>query len=448
PDVALTKTAVPAAGDAGDEITFRVEVTNQPLTVGGEDRSASAFDLVITDILDDPDLVFVEGSVVLSGDAAGAASIVLGDDPGETTIEVTLDELATGETLVIEYRAIIPDDVVLGETLTNTADARFDSLPFDDDPAERDGTVSDTAEVAVAAPELSKRILSTSFAETSGNDLAIGETVVFEIEAVIPEGEAPIIIEDRLPTRPGVLSFVSAEVTGIGSDLLASSALAVGATAVPVGGVIRFDFGTLENLPDGDTLDESITIEVTALVEDLPENTGGDRAVNRASLVFGLGPDDVVTARRRVDIVEPEIAIDKTAPAGPADSGDVLDYSFEVTNTGGAPAFDLVVSDLLDDPGLDLVAGSIIVSDPAAVVTPSGDGFTVTLDQFDDGATLSVTYQVTVAEGVVFTTTLPNTATVERFDTNPSDDPAAPARTTVFDPFNPDPDLVDTEEVP
>ncbi|MEM9063602.1 MAG: isopeptide-forming domain-containing fimbrial protein [Pseudomonadota bacterium] len=447
-NVTLEKTADPTTADGDDEITFRVEVTNDPLIVDGANRSASAFDLVLTDLVDDPDLIFVEGSVSLSGDASGDAVIVSGDDLGESTIEITLDELTTGDSLIVEYRATVASDVQLGEVLVNTADLTYDSLPTDDDPNERDYDLSDEAEIAVDAPQLSKTVFSTSLTETTGTDVAIGETVVFELVATIPEGTGEIVISDTLPTVPGVLSFVSAEVTDIGEDLLASSALAVGATAAPVGGVISFDFGLIENAPDADTLEETITIQVTALVEDLPQNESGDTLVNAAVLSFGPDADDTVTAEASIDIVEPTITIDKTAPAGPVDAGDVVDYQIDVENAGPGPAFDLVISDLLADAGLALVPGTVAASDAGATITPVGDGFTVESDFLGIGDTLTITYQAEVQDAALFNSAVPNTATVEQFDTNPSDDPTDDGRTTEFDPDDPDPDLFDTEEVP
>ena len=62
-------------------------------------------------------------------------------------------------------------------------------LPTDDDPNERDYNLSDDAQVALTTPELEKNIRSTDFAETTGDELAIGEIVVFEIIATIPEGQ-------------------------------------------------------------------------------------------------------------------------------------------------------------------------------------------------------------------------------------------------------------------
>ncbi|MEO1495194.1 MAG: hypothetical protein AAFV19_23875, partial [Pseudomonadota bacterium] len=447
PNVDIEKTVDPAIVDAGDTVTFRVEVQNDPLLVRGQDRSASAFDLVLTDLISDPDLIFQTGSVVLSGTAAADAVISLGNGAGDTTIEVLLEELGTNETLIIEYQAIVPDGVAAGDELLNTADLTFDSLPFDDDQNERDFSVSDDAVTLTRAPELEKSVVATSFDETDGTDLGIGEEVTFLIVATIPEGTGPIAISDTLPTAPGVLTFLSATVTDIGDDLIGSSALAIGATAVPVGGTITFDFGDLENVPDGNDDEEQIFIEVIARVDDLPDNTSGDTLVNTATLTFGDDSDDTVNATASVDVVEPGISIDKVAPDGPFDAGDVVDYQLQIVNDGTGPAFDMAIADLLEDTGLVLVPGSVTASDGTAVITELASGFRVAIDQLSPATTLVIDYQAVVQDSAAFNSALTNTATVERFDSNPSDDPNDETRDTVFDPGDPDAALTDTEEV-
>ncbi|MEM7213029.1 MAG: isopeptide-forming domain-containing fimbrial protein, partial [Pseudomonadota bacterium] len=383
----------------------------------------------------------------ISGSAAANATINLGNGGGDTTIEIVLDELATGDTLIIEYRATIPDDVAPGLELINTADLTYDSLPTDDDPNERDYSISDDAETLTRAPELTKTIIDTTFDETVGNDLAIGEEVTFEIRALIPEGTAPITITDTLPTTPGTLTFLSAVVTEIGTDIAGSSALPVGATASPVGGVISFDFGTIINMPDSDDLGEEIVIQVTARVEDLPANESGDILTNQAQIIFGPNADDTVNAEASVHIVEPDLSIAKSGPAGPVDAGDRLTYMLEIQNSGTGPAYDIQISDLLEDPALVLVAGSVSVSDGTAIVTAVGDGFQVNADALLSGGTLTITFEADVRDAVLFNSSVANTATIDQYDSNPSDDPADESRGIVFDPGNPDPNLTDDAEV-
>ncbi|MGB0927580.1 MAG: beta strand repeat-containing protein, partial [Pikeienuella sp.] len=447
-DLSIEKTVDPVVADAGDTVTFRVEIENDVLRVNGADRSASAFDLVLTDLIDDPDLLFQAGTVVLNGDAAGAAVIDLGNGGGDTTIQITLDELAAGDNLIIEYQAIVADDASLGDDLVNTAAVTYDSLPTDDDPNERDYSLSDDAQVALTAPDLEKNIRSTDFVETVGDELAIGEIVVFEIIATIPEGSAPIIISDTLPTTPGTLTFISAVIEDIGDDLEATSALNEGDTAVPVGGVISFDFGTLENAPDADDLGETITILVTARVDDIADNADGDVLVNSATLSFSPDPADIITDTASVTIVEPSLAIDKTAPAGPVDAGDIVPFQLDIVNSGTGPAFDIDVSDFLTDAGLVLVPGSVVTNDAGAVIAEIDDGFRVTVDTLDAGATLTITYNATVQDVLLFNTEVNNTATIERFDSNPGDDAGDETRAVVFDPLNPDNDLTDSETIP
>ena len=106
-NVSIDKSVIPTIVDGGDQVRYRVEITNDQLIVNNNNRSADAFDLVLTDIINDPDLTLVPGSVVLSGAAAGSATVSIGNGPGDTTIEVLLDQLNTQDNLIIEYDATV-----------------------------------------------------------------------------------------------------------------------------------------------------------------------------------------------------------------------------------------------------------------------------------------------------------------------------------------------------
>ena len=67
----------------------------------------------------------------------------------------------------------------------------------------------------MTAPQIDKSVVASSLAQTGTSqfnplltDLAIGETVTFEVVVTLQEGQAPIVITDNLPTTTGILSFI------------------------------------------------------------------------------------------------------------------------------------------------------------------------------------------------------------------------------------------------
>lgn len=154
---------------------------------------------------------------------------------------------------------------------------------------------------------------------------------------------------------------------------------------------IDLDGDPIPFLAAGDTDDTTYSATYDVTIADL--NAG--EIVNQAN-VTGTGPfgtvveDDSGTATDN-DLpqitaleAEPSIALikvaDATAVQDPAQVGDIISYSFTITNTGNVTLTDVSLDDLLD--GIVLVGGPTITLDPLEVDT---DTFTATyaLDQDD-----------------------------------------------------------------
>lgn len=428
PSVTIDKAAGPEFVEGDNTATFTLTVT----AADGQFNS-SAYDLQVIDLVDDPDLTLDAGSVVLSG-ASGNATVTTGNTAGDTTILVDVTQLDPGEVLTITYTATVSPAPLVGDQLVNEADLTYDSTPIDDNPFERDYEAEADAFVTVREPDITKTVIDTSFDETQETptvELNIGEEVTFELVATIPEGRAPIIITDSLPTTPGILTFVSAEVTAVGGNLT-GALLSVGDSGVQSGSDIVFDFGTITNTPDGmqDALD-IIRIEVTAIVSQDPSTASGDVLTNTATLDYGLGE---VEDTADVTVTEPILTIEKTGAPLTGDAGDVVDYTLVIEHDGAStgPAYDLVIADPLIASFLTLNDGTVTatidgVAIPAAqIVTGNGAGDTairIEVPLLDQGQALEITYSGTLTQAVTYDQSLTNTATAD-YDSNPSDDPA------------------------
>ena len=435
PGPLIDKRADRTTADGGDTVTYTLTVTNP---VVGE-VSAPLFDLNIRDIFNDPDLSLVVGSVALGGSAAGRASILIGNGPTDQSIRVFIARLDPGETLVITYQGRISDMVESGRAVLNTAIAQGDSAPGDV-PGQRSYSVQDTETVRIAAPALSKIVFSTSLADTGsgqGNptrpDLAFGEEVTFRLTARFAEGTTfNATLTDLLPLGL-VLEARSASILSVGANITAPGAV-VGAPGL-IGDrngngfddTVTFVLGDVFNRPDGVVNDADVIVfEVTARLRGDLGAAAGVVLTNSGSLAFrSEGFDRAVTAQAAIETVLPRLVIEKLADRLTADGGDIVTYTVRLRDLEGsfsAPAYDITLSDLFEDPDLTLVPGSVTVSGvPATILEGNGSGdsvIRVAIDRILPGQTLTLTYQARIEDSVIAGSRADNVARFES-DTHP-----------------------------
>ncbi|WP_058124018.1 isopeptide-forming domain-containing fimbrial protein [Thalassobacter stenotrophicus] len=431
PQLTIDKTAPNNGVRAGQTVTYTIEVDN-PVQA----HDAPAYDLVLTDLLD-PSIDLVVGSVTVTGGTG--TTIVTGNTSSDATLKITADMLDVGETLTISYQAVVNSSIEAGTVIDNTASLTFDSLPDDNASDERDYAISDDASVISKKPTANKSVSATSNPDTSGRNLAISETVTYDIVITLPEGtNSDSSLRDILPTSPGTLDLISAEVISIGSNI-SGSALSAGATGTVNGNIIDFDFGDLINATDmvQDTRDE-ILVRVVAQLNDVTGNDAGDRLTNKAKF---MTDQTVVWNSEHIWIVEPDMQIEKSTDVAEADAGDTVVYTITATNAGGAPAYDIIIDDGITDPNLEFsspYASSIRIMDGNTDVTPTGadapshvfptpsDGLQAVIPVLMPGQSIEITYEMVVKEGVAFASSIDNTATVTRYDSDRAGDTTDP----------------------
>src|SRR5699024_2657203 len=239
------------------------------------------------------------------------------------------------------------------------------------DTGERDGSGSGmntyaaghSATVTIDSVVVSKVISGTSeLATGSGehrpgiDDLAIGESATFDITVTIPHGTTPqVVITDTVPFTNGIVRLDSASVTATGANLapanpnpapvISDSQLGDG-----IDDTAQFDFGQVVNNGSGALgADDQLVIEVTATLIDDTANTNahGGELSNNVLVQFGPGLDASPSAP--MDVVEPQLTIDKFGGITGGDAGDVVTYTVEIKHAAGstADAHDLVFDDPL-----------------------------------------------------------------------------------------------------
>lgn len=440
PTLQVIKSATPATGEAGDVVTFTIDVSHSGVS------NAGAFDVDLEDLIP-ADTTYVAASVMHTGGLAPAALMFTG-----TAITASWPTFPLATTSQIQFQVTLDATIVPGATVTNTAAIQWTSLPGDvttpqsafntistertGDPADPGGAANDyndtdPADVLIFDPVPTKALVETSEPTTTGNDLTIGEIARYRLQVELPQGtNGPAFqIVDHLPAGLSLLdlgeiriSFTSDVPMTLPPDLTPANNNAVPPTFVmPAGRIatsgqdVFFDIGSVVN-NDVDANSEFVTIEFNALVENTALNNDGDTKNNFFEIMIAGFVDDVSNTVT-VDIVEPEIVdVDKQLISSPpTDAGDAVVYRVTYSNTGSTTAFDVRLLDNLNSTQFtNLAVGPIVLGGGATGINDNSAGNTVdvVIDEVPVGGTVSVTYSVDLAIGVQPGQMIDNTADV------------------------------------
>ena len=250
--------------------------------------------------------------------------------------------------------------------ITNTANLAWTSVPGDTttpqstyviSSTERTGdasnpggglnnySASSSATVTTNTPAIGKTLVATSFPNTTGTNVAIGETITYSLAITVPEGVTNnAVVTDTLPSGLAI-------VTNTVSSTLASALSLSGAitpTITNSGGTAVFDLGTITNADVDNATPEVIRIDYAVVVLNAVGNTRNVTRANSVRMTYSSGALGPVTAPN-VKIVEPTLSVTKTANPATGDAGDVITYTLAVTHTGASnsDAFDAVLTDTI-----------------------------------------------------------------------------------------------------
>lgn len=432
-------------GDAGDILTFQVTVTHRGVS------TADAFDVVV---VDDLGAVGLELVTVVSATTNGGGTITNNSAGNVLSFHLsTLPRTPNNRNFVITYQARIADATLFEETITNTANLTYDTLPAEPGTDEREYTGSDTWDVTTSAPTIVKGIQTTSVSQTfpeggvnqhdAGDaDVAVGETVTYRVTVTMAEGTDTIIIQDVMPA---VMQIESASVVSIGGNI-SNTLLSVGDTDVSSANItidtavntndrVTFNFGAaVLNTPDNViNANDRIVVEFVARVMDVGGNVDNADLINDADVTYTNGSQ--TSNQITVEVVEPVLTVTKTELASitSGDAGDIVTFRVTVVHdnaTSTAPAFDVVINDDLGAAGLELVSVNATTSGGGTITDNSaGNVLSVHLDvlpRTPNNRNFVITYQARIADSNAFNTTLTNTANLT-YDTSP-DEPGTEER--------------------
>ncbi|GJL80448.1 MAG: hypothetical protein DHS20C01_00820 [marine bacterium B5-7] len=396
----------------------------QAQIVGGE---------LIIKFNEDPSIQVLDGSRVENDINGSGTTPVDGDEVYIITYDLKLDNDGS-ETPAGNEDVIVGTTEQNAAIITQyyaTADDPVDPNPGDDndptDPvrtnrggdADGDGFIDapnfDTADVSTPEPIVDKFLVNTEFTDesdaTADNQLAnpvdnginnareavIGEKVKYKVTITIPEGQVPAaVLRDTLD--PGLALVSIDKITRSSEDITLSGATSYAddpdqagtdnllvngidgsdvnvLNGVSQGGVFRFQLalGTINNTNTDNSVVETISIEYTAIVLNVPSNQstlreGGPQLNNAAQLRWD-GPDDNSNVgnggseqsntdrANTINIIEPVLEVDKQVTvdgSGPSeleqsDGSDNITYTIVIRHESDSEvdAFDVNFSDVL-----------------------------------------------------------------------------------------------------
>lgn len=425
PTLTIAKVANRATAAANDVIRYTVTLA----AASGNDASG-ALDVSLTDTLG-AGLQYAGNPVVTGTGNTIGAPVVTGDGSAgapQTLVWSLADgnadiDIAEGASIQISYDVRVLGSVLADQDLTNTAVARWTGIDGAsaaertgaDGPGQLNDYVTAPASTTVTTPGArpSKQLISPATGTAT-----IGQDVTYRI--LVPSAPSGITLFDVAVTDvlDANLELVGVTVSGVAGATTGTSTASQMNVAVP-------------QIPAG----QQATIELRARVRNILSAQQGVQVSNTASYTYAVNPGGtavvpLASAAAVFTIVEPTVAVAKTGDKTGARGGDVVRYTVTLTAAGDVNASDAFELRLVDTlaAGLEYVGNPTVTGTGNSVAAPSitGDGsagnpYVLSWGaatgnaaiNVAKGASVQVSYDVRVRNGVPALTTLANSVVAE-----------------------------------
>lgn len=318
----------------------------------------------------------VSGTTITFVDGAGTGALL----PGRSGTSADID----GENLVvITYDVTVSSSIAASRTLESSASLTHYASTEGGSNFVAGAPPSDTAGQQVAAPEIDKVFAGgslddsdSSASHTTGANLVVGESMLYDIVVTLPEGTTQSLrIDDLIP--PGMRLDTSFNGSGYQLITTAGGALTGNfAGTITLGSLTgisgtlgvqdvdaRFTFTVASATADNDVNNNSFVIRVRLVIDNTASNQEGVARTNDARLDYSDPDGDTAngsTALNRnvesdgtptITVREPVLSVSQqlvtVPPLGGFDLGSVIDFTITLSNTSSYDAFDITLSDLL-----------------------------------------------------------------------------------------------------
>jgi uncharacterized repeat protein (TIGR01451 family)/fimbrial isopeptide formation D2 family protein len=456
----ISKSADTSTPTAGEIVRYSITLTANSATY-----SSDVFDVTLIDNLG-LGLVYAGNPAVtigtgISADNTIGAPVIVGDgNSQEQTLFWNLSDgnvdidIAEGTSVTISYDVRVLDSVLANQSLANSVVAQWTGTDGLND-YERDGTdgigelndyVTAAATATVTTPDINATITKNRINDTynAGDaNVRIGDILEYELRLTVPEGTmGNFELIDSLPqglnfegtvsingnTGPAPYGAVAPFTHTAIAEANAAGDPAINPTTV------TWSLGSLTNQPnDGLSNDFVIVYRARVLNEvfshsdlSITLNNAVDITYDTATGLVTQTDNDTITA------LQPMLTVSKSSDPVVASSiaaGDTVTYTVEIQNTGTAPAYDVVLQDIIPlgirEGGVTMVS-TYLLSSPSpglANLAPVFDATTgVATWDFDVGVymipagdTLRLVYSVLADNNLGGGLTLTNQATVNLY---------------------------------
>ncbi|MCS6993891.1 MAG: sortase, partial [Anaerolineales bacterium] len=327
-----------------------------------------------------------------------------------STLEWSGISLASGASTTITVTVRVNDNAV-GPNLLNSVTVTDDAIP---------GLTDTDDDLDIVASSNVKTITGTDI-DVDPDDpshpaapplprVLIGEVVTYQISLDIPAGATLTNLRalDILDFGLAFVSCVSVDGGNLTTTLPGGFADACNdpvnptVQAEPLGNPlaanqgrrINFNFGTVTN--PSTTAGETLLVTYEVVVLDIAQNVNGVGGLNN-SVLWSWDGGSLAASAPPLEIVEPELGIDKSAQPTTLPFGSPVTFSLSIAHTpeSRVDAYDVVVTDVLPS-NFQFVPGSIQVTGLAPTTTDYNSAtrtLTFTWAVFPLGQTSTITFQ-------------------------------------------------------
>ncbi len=329
----------------GDVIYFDITVTNS--------GQSPLFNVTLSDDLSDLISKFVSGGINIT--SGGAVVTPIWDN---NIVSINIAELGIGKSLTYRFTFKIREDVIIGSSYTNTANAIGYSALSNG----RNYTDAAKDSFTTKLPVITKWVVDSSI-DNGRDKVTIGEKVIYGVNVTLPVGNyTKLVIKDTLPQ---------------GFEYIGADAFYANGTKLVNGkdwtvNVNNYDITiTINNVHSSDFANGVLSINLTArpTIFD-PSNKEGAVKVNNVELF--LNDETMGKSSAKVTIVEPTADITKKFNVTEVEGLDHVSFDVIVKNNGKTPLFNVVIFDGLDD--FDLFIGQTPGEDNVVIKVTGADG--------------------------------------------------------------------------
>lgn len=337
-----------SVSNLGEVLTYTVTLTN---------KGNVAIDNVVLNAPSAPGSTFINGSLIGATGTPPLLSV-----PGS---------ILPGESTTITYQVLVGDSIPTPDPISQTVNAAY---TFTVDPANPDGqngtSASNTVNTIVNSAIIAiDKTVDKAFAN-------VGDTITYTI-TVTNSGNVVannVILTDVLPTGTTFVAGSLVGATGVPPTISLNTPVPAGASAV-----VSYQVLVGMAVPSPNPVENSATAAFTYTVDSKQPNSASGIAYSKAT---------------KTQINTSKLVMKKSVNKTISYINDIITYQISLTNTGNAPANNVLITDVLP-VGTTLVSGSMTVSVPYTAISATVLKLT---NPVMPGETVAISFNVLVNE--------------------------------------------------